>query len=187
MRRLWEWLALNWRLKLAALGVSLLLWSIVKAEEVVSVYIPDVPVRVSLRDPAWRLATAAPARVGVAVTGPVRDVMRLVMQRPRLDVPVEDVRDSVVVTVLRSSWVHIPGEGRTSVDDIVPGTLRLFFTPVARHAPRNERGGVAPAAESAAPPATLGSPLPPTQRDTIAPSPDSGSLRADTLRPGVHS
>ncbi len=53
MRRLLEALARNWRLKLAALGIALLLWSVVKAEEVVSVFVRGVPVSVSVRDPAW--------------------------------------------------------------------------------------------------------------------------------------
>jgi len=187
VRRVLEWLARNWRLKLAALGISVLLWSIVKAEEVVSVYITGVPVRVDLRDPAWTLA-ATPARVSVAVTGPVRDIIRLTMERPRVVVPVEEVHESVVVMPLRTSWLRLPGEGgRTSVEDFVPSTIRLVFSPVVGRATRLEPGAAAPAAESAAAVPTPGTPVPSLPRDTVAPPRDTAALRRDTVRPRVRS
>ena len=42
-----ELLTRNWTLKLAALGLAVLLWSVVKAEAPVRVTIPDVPVEVA--------------------------------------------------------------------------------------------------------------------------------------------
>jgi len=187
VRRVLEWLARNWKLKLAALGISVLLWSIVKAEEVVSVDIPDVPVHVNLRDPAWTVAATSPARVSVAVTGPVRDIMRLAIQRPRIDVPVEEVQSSVVVIALRASWVRLPGEGgRTTVDDFVPSALRLVFSPVVGRADHLEPGAVAPAAQSAAAAPAPGTPVPAVPQDTSAPR-DSAALRRDSARPRVRS
>ncbi len=169
MRRLLEWLARNWRLKLAALGIALLLWSVVKAEEIVSVYVRGVPVSVTLRDPGWMSAASpAPARVTLVLTGPVREVLRLAFSRPRIVVPVEDVRDSVMVTGLRTAWVHLSGDfARTQIDDIVPATVRLSFRralPAATTTAGPAAGATAATASAPAapgPPAVLGRPIVP--------------------------
>ncbi|MBX6362895.1 MAG: YbbR-like domain-containing protein [Gemmatimonadetes bacterium] len=133
MRRIGEWLIRDWSLKLAALGLAVLLWSLVKADELTTVIVPAVPVQVSLRDPAWELAAPpTPPEVSVSFTGPVREVARLATERPRIVVPVAEVQDSVDVTVLRSGWVQISGAlSRTRVDDVRPSTVRLVFDRVA--------------------------------------------------------
>ncbi len=133
MRRLWDWAIREWNLKLAALAVALLLWATVKSEELVSTAVTDVPVGVNLRDPRWQLASQpSPARVTLQVTGPVREILRLAVERPRVLVPVEDVRDSVLLVVLRSGWVQLaPGLDRTRVDDVEPAIVRLVFDPVS--------------------------------------------------------
>jgi YbbR domain-containing protein len=132
MRRLWALALRDWKLKLAAFAVALLLWAVVKAEETVSVSVTGVPVGVSLRDPRWELTAApSPALVTLQVTGPVREILRLNVERPRVVVPVEDARDSVLVAVLRTGWVQMPGGlERTTVDDIRPDAVRLVFDPV---------------------------------------------------------
>jgi YbbR domain-containing protein len=132
MRRLWDLAVRDWNLKLTALAVALLLWAAVKSEELVSAAVTGVPVGVSLRDPRWQLASApSPARVTLQVTGPVREILRLAVERPRVLVPVEDLRDSVLVAVIRSGWVQLaPGLDRTRVDDIQPAAVRLVFDPV---------------------------------------------------------
>ncbi|HET9985131.1 MAG TPA: YbbR-like domain-containing protein [Longimicrobiales bacterium] len=129
MRRIGEWFIRDWSLKLAALGLAVLLWSLVKSDELTTVVVPAVPVRVSLRDPAWELAgPPTPQEVSVSFTGPVREVARLATERPRIVVPVEEVQDSVDVTVLRSGWVQVSGAlSRTRVDDVRPSTVRLVF------------------------------------------------------------
>ncbi len=174
MRRVLEWLARNWRLKLAALGISLLLWSVVKAEEVVSVYVRGVPVSVSLRDPNWVMAgPPVPGRVALQLTGPVREVLRLAFSHPRVVVPVEDVRDSVMVTGLRAGWVHLSGDlSRTQLDDITPSTVRLRFLRAAPAPGRAGAGGV----PAAGPPAVLGRPLAPAGPVPAGTRPESGAV-----------
>ncbi len=185
MRHVLEWLARNWRLKLAALGVSLLLWSVVKAEEIVSVYVRNVPVEVSLRDPAWVSARApVPASVTLQLTGPVREVLRVAYERPRIVVPVEDVRDSVFVSGLRADWVHLSGDlSRTRVDDIVPATIRLSFhriRPEATPPVAAQPGGqAAPAAVTPAPAGTASPvPAPPAVPSESASLPRHGTGKA---------
>ncbi len=134
MRRpAWTWVTHNWTLKLASLGVALLLWTVVRAEDVVTATVPRVPVYASIRDPGWELASApAPASVRLQLTGPVRELVHLALQRPQVVVPVEDVRDSVLVLVVRDSWIRFPrGITRTRVDDVHPATVRLVFDPMA--------------------------------------------------------
>ncbi len=173
MRRLLETLARNWRLKLAALGIALLLWSVVKAEEIVSVYVRGVPVTVSVRDPAWENAgSPAPARVTLQLTGPVREVLRIAFERPRIVVPVEDVRDSVMVAGLRADWVHLSGSlTRTRVDDIIPASVRLAFHRVPGLPRATGTARVAPSA-----PAVLGRPIAPAGSAPAAPAAGSAPV-----------
>lgn len=133
MAALWNWLTRDWTLKLASLGVALLLWTVVRAEDVVSATIPRVRVYASIRDPGWELATPpTPRTVRLQVTGPVRELVRLALERPEVLVPVEEVRDSVLVLVLRDGWIRFPhGVARTRVDAVSPATVRLVFDPVA--------------------------------------------------------
>lgn len=133
MRSVWGWIATDWRLKLAALGIALLVWSAVKTEETATVSVPDVPVRVDVRDAAWALGgSPSPATVTVELTGPIRELLRAAVARPRIVLPVEDVHDSVLVAVIRSNWVHLDGGfARTRVDDVHPGSVRLVFNRIA--------------------------------------------------------
>jgi len=119
----------NWTLKLAALGLALLLWSVVKAEAPVRITIPDVPVEVALRDARWApAAPPAPSTVNVVFSGPVRDLLRLAAERPRIVVPVEEVRDSTEVHLLQPRWVQVGRDGdRVGAEDIRPSTVRLSF------------------------------------------------------------
>ncbi len=133
MRWLLDRLTHNWTLKLAALGLAILLWSLVKSEELTRVTVPDIPVQVLLRDPGWDPAEPpSPQTVSVVFTGPVREVVRLAVERPRVVVPVEQVTDSVEVLVLRTAWVQLYGSfTRTRAEDIRPSTVRLVFDPVS--------------------------------------------------------
>lgn len=124
-----ELLTRNWTLKLAALGLALLLWSVVKAEAPVRVTIPDVPVEVALRDARWTAAAPpAPNAVSVVFSGPVRDLLRLAVERPRIVIPVEEVADSTEVHLLQPRWVEVGRDlERARAEDIRPSTVRLFF------------------------------------------------------------
>lgn len=129
MRRLIDFLVRNWTLKLAALGLAVLLWTVVKAEEPTRVAIPNIPIEVVMRDPGWALAAPpAPTTATVVFTGPVRELVRLAVERPRVIVPVEEVEDSMEIRPLRTGWVQLDGDlTRTRVEDVRPGSVLLVF------------------------------------------------------------
>lgn len=124
-----ELLTRNWTLKLAALGLALLLWGVVKAEAPVRVTIPDVPVEVALRDGRWTVtAPPAPGAVSVVFSGPVRDLVKLAVERPRVVIPVDEVNDTTEIHLLQPRWVQLGQDlERTRAEDIRPSTVRLSF------------------------------------------------------------
>jgi YbbR domain-containing protein len=123
----------NWTLKLVALGLAFLLWSVVRAESPTRVTLSDVPVRVVLRDADWiTVGQPLPATVNVVFSGPVRELMRLFVQRPELIVPIDQVSDTVEIHVLRTGWVSVqPGLDNTRVEDVRPSTARFAFDRLA--------------------------------------------------------
>jgi len=129
VRLLAEMLTRNWTLKLAALALAILLWTITKSEELTRVEISNIPVEVVVRDPGWILsAPPAPATATVVFSGPLRELVRLAVERPRVVVTVEEVEDSMEVHQLRTGWVQLDGDlTRTRVDDVRPSSVLLFF------------------------------------------------------------
>jgi len=84
-------LAQNWRLKLAALALAVLLWAVVSAEQPASQWIP-VRVDAVVEDPDYVLAGGAdPAEVLVQFRGPGRELWRLALERPTLELRIRDV------------------------------------------------------------------------------------------------
>jgi YbbR domain-containing protein len=84
-------LAQNWRLKLAALALAVLLWAVVSAEQPASQWIP-VRVDAVVEDPDYVLAGGPdPAEVLVQFTGPGRELWRLAVERPTLELRIRDV------------------------------------------------------------------------------------------------
>jgi YbbR domain-containing protein len=122
----------NWALKLASLVLAFLLWSVVRAEAPNRVTVPSVPVEVANRDAAWVLAGAPdPPRVDVVITGPVRELVRLAVEQPRLVVPIDQVGDSVIVRQIDPRWVRLRGNfDRTRIDNVRPASVRLRFEPL---------------------------------------------------------
>lgn len=129
LRRILESVTRDWALKLLALGLAFLLWTVVRADAPERIPIRNVPIRVDNEDPAWVLAAPPdPAFVTVTFTGPLRDLIRIAAERPEVVVPVDDVGDSIEVVLLRPSWVRSAGgfEG-TRVGDVRPESVRLTF------------------------------------------------------------
>jgi YbbR domain-containing protein len=124
-----DFFTVNWALKLTALVLAFLLWSVVKAEEPDRWTIDDVPVRVDNRDGVWIMtAPPTPQTVSITVTGPSRELLRLAFERPELLVPIEDVQDSIEVVPLRTLWVRIYGRtDNTRVDIVRPDAVTLRF------------------------------------------------------------
>ncbi len=123
-------LARNWILKATALGLALLIWGVVKAEEPARVTVRDVPIEVVVGDAGWVLAAPpAPATATVVFSGPFWELARLAVERPRIVVPIEEVQDSVEMRPLRTGWVQIDGDlSRTRIEDIrPPGSVLLLF------------------------------------------------------------
>ncbi|HEX6938731.1 MAG TPA: YbbR-like domain-containing protein [Longimicrobiales bacterium] len=129
MRWLVDLLTRNWTIKLTALLLAVLLWTIVKSEELTRVPVENVPIEVALRDPGWMLASPpSPPTATVVFSGPLRELVRLAVARPRVVVPVDEVGDSIEVRQLRTGWVQLEGDlARTRTEDIRPGAVLLTF------------------------------------------------------------
>lgn len=119
----------NWALKLAALLLAILLWTVVKSGELSRVRLDDVPIEVVLQDPGWTLAAPpAPSTASVVFAGPWRELVRLGVNQPRVIVVVDEVRDSMELRSLSTSWVQLDGAlHRTRTEDIQPSSVLLTF------------------------------------------------------------
>lgn len=117
----------NWRLKLAAVGLAVFLWAVVRTA-------PDgtatsFPVRVVVEmspDSRWTPARPPdPAEVQVHVRGSFADVDRLRRSGTVVRVPVGDVSGGDTVVTLRNAWVGV--EGGVSVERLEPAQVHLVF------------------------------------------------------------
>lgn len=127
-QRILDWSAKDWALKLTALALAFLLWTIVRADEP-STYDMDLEVRVINNDADWILAgTPIPNTVRTRFRGPTGELFRTASERPYVLVPIDQVTDSVETIALRRNWVRMPpGTDNTEVADIQPSTVRLAF------------------------------------------------------------
>ncbi|MGH7552841.1 MAG: CdaR family protein [Longimicrobiales bacterium] len=128
-----DFFTVNWALKLTALVLAFLLWSMVKAEEPDRITIDNVPIRVENRDGNWIMTEPpVPQTVSVVVSGPSRELLRLAFDRPDIFVPMEDVKDSTEVVVLRNTWVRMfKRTDNTRVEDVQPDAVQLTFDRVS--------------------------------------------------------
>ncbi|MEJ2184889.1 MAG: YbbR-like domain-containing protein [Gemmatimonadota bacterium] len=128
MRRLLDAITHNWALKLAALLVALLLWSLVRAEEPFQ-RTEWAPVEVEVADPDWQLAEPPqPDSVEVTFSGPFRDLWRVGAARPRVIIPVQNVTDTTELRVLSGNMVRLQDDlGRTRVEALHPNTVTLRY------------------------------------------------------------
>lgn len=124
----------NWRLKLAALGLSVFLWALVQTEPRNAESF-SASVLVDVADTAWTVAGPPdPASVELRLTGPTRDIIRLAREGTLIRVPVEAVGSPDSVVTLRREWVAL-GEGTgLSVESLVPNTVRVTFEPAVSRA-----------------------------------------------------
>lgn len=119
----------NWTLKLAALGLAVLLWTVTKAETLTREVIRGVPVEVRVDDPDWVVARPPlPDSVSVTFIGPYRELFQLALARPRIVLPIDEVEDTVVLRPLRQSYLRVEGDlGRTQVEGFRPDVVRIAF------------------------------------------------------------
>lgn len=125
----------SWGLKLAALGLAILLWMAVTANQPQRAAFRNVPVEVDVRDPDWRLiGPPEPENVTVTVEGPRGGLVELSGQSFRIGLPVDRVNDTVESHVVSLPWVQqqIPPALRITVLDVRPDTITLRYQRLAR-------------------------------------------------------
>jgi YbbR domain-containing protein len=126
-----HFLSTNWTLKLAALGLAILLWTSVRVDTDNRQGLPGVPVRIDLTDPRWAvLGDPMPTNVEVRFTGPTRELFRMALDRPSLLVPIDEVTSPDTTILLRTQWVRIQDRPGVVVEDILPSSIRLAFEPI---------------------------------------------------------
>lgn len=129
----------NWKLKLAALGLALLLWTSLRVEALDRQSLPSVPVRVQLNDPQWAVQSdPSPASVEVSFSGPTRELFSLYLERPTVTIPIDQVVSADTSVLLRPEWVRLPNRPSVTVEEIRPRGVSLRFEPITQ--------GVAPVA-----------------------------------------
>jgi YbbR domain-containing protein len=117
-------LTFNWRLKLAALALAVLIWAAVSAEQVTSQWIP-VRIDPVVRDPEFVLTGATdPAEVRVRFSGPGRELWELAIDRPVIVLPLSDIGNRRAFA-LDASMLRIPSGLSVNVQDIRPAVVRV--------------------------------------------------------------
>ena len=118
----------NASLKLLAFAGASVLWAIVPGESSQRETISSVPVRVQIADPDWALAGSPdPLEVSVRLSGPTRDVIRLVQQGTSVLVPIDAIMGADTVLQLRRDWVVLGDGTGLVVEEIIPATVDLQF------------------------------------------------------------
>src|SRR5690606_39927477 len=120
-------LATNWKMKLLALALAVLLWVVVSAEQVTSNWIP-VPLQVRVNDPEYRLIRASvPTEVEVRFSGPGRELWDLVVRRPPLVLSLNDIDSTAATFGLDADMVQLPSQFAVRPVDVRPGAVTLDF------------------------------------------------------------
>lgn len=120
-------LAQNWKLKVLALALAVLLWVVVSADQVTSNWIP-VPLEIRVQDPGYRLIeSSAPSEVEVRFTGPGRDFLDLAIRRAPLLLNIDQVSDTVDAFELDPGMVQVPNQLSVNPQDVRPGRVSLRF------------------------------------------------------------
>lgn len=120
----------NWRLKLAALTLAVLLWATMRLSDdrVSRLDIPGVQVRVDQVASDWFLqGDPSPATVDMTVTGPMGDLFRVAMAEPVVVIPVDSVAGEDLVLELVPDWVWNVDRGSVAIEGFAPSTVRLLF------------------------------------------------------------
>jgi YbbR domain-containing protein len=132
VRRFLRLLTDNWKLKLAAFALAMLLWVTVSADQPTTRWL-QIPVDVQVRDPDHELVGAPePRDVRVRFYGTWRDLWEIMVERPPLRLLLTEVVEGQQDLVLDPTQVQVPrGRGVTAID-IRPATVRVNLLQVAR-------------------------------------------------------
>lgn len=125
-------IARNARLKLAALGLAVFLWALLRTTEpTTGVNVFTVPVRAQIADLAWALeGDPQPAAVQVRLRGPTEELIRIARDGTTLRVPVDSVWSADTLVELRRDWVVLGGATGLVVEDVAPPAVRLTLQPM---------------------------------------------------------
>ena len=121
----------DWRLKLAALGLSVFLWALVQTEpRTSSESFQRVPVRVELTDTLWTLAgPPTPTEVELQLSGSSRDIIRLDREGTALSIPITQVGTPDTSVFLDRDWVELGQSTGLTVEFISPAMIGIVFEP----------------------------------------------------------
>lgn len=121
-------LSQNWRLKLAALGLSVFLWALVQTEPSNQETFASVPVMVQVSDTGWTTSGApSPSTVELRLGGPAREIIRLAREGMSIRIPIDVVGSQDTLIVLRREWVELGQRSGLSVESMSPSTIRVSF------------------------------------------------------------
>jgi hypothetical protein len=125
----------NWHLKLAALGLAVLLWALVQTEPLSQETFAAVPVTAEVLDSSWTMARPpSPATVDLQLGGPAGEIIRLARDGATLRVPVASVGSRDTIIAVQREWVDLGGRSRVTVESVSPLTVRMTFEPaIARN------------------------------------------------------
>ena len=119
-------LSRNWRLKLAAVGLAVVLWALVRSEPTSQGNLFTVPVQAQVGDLNWTLSGEPnPPTVQVRFRGPTGDLIRLASEGATLRLPLDTVSSADTVVQLRRDWVVVSAGSGLVVEDIAPATVQL--------------------------------------------------------------
>jgi hypothetical protein len=122
----------NWQLKLAALGLSIFLWSLVQTEPLSQETFSAVPVTVELADTAWSLTgSPSPATVELRLGGPAREIIRLAREGTAVRIPVATVGSRDTTITVQREWVQLGARAGVTVESMSPPVIALRFEPAA--------------------------------------------------------
>jgi len=126
--------ARNWVLKVAALGIAVLLWFSVRFESRDQQEIRNVLVEVALTDSDWVLVQdeSPLPRATVRFRGPAFELLRLSNDRPTVVIPLPDVNTPDTTLTLQPGWVRFGDRPGVSVESVQPSQVRLSFERIQR-------------------------------------------------------
>jgi hypothetical protein len=109
----------NWKLKLAAFALAMLLWVTVTADQIAIRWLL-VPIAVDVQDPNFQVIEGPiPAEVQVRISGPRREFWDLGMNRPQLRLELANLQEGTHTFTLDPQQVQIPrraARGLTPID-----------------------------------------------------------------------
>jgi hypothetical protein len=118
-------LARNGRLKVAAFGLALFLWVLVRVGAPGQSDL-QVPINIRLDDPGWVvLGDPVPTTVLVTFRGPPTEIFRL--EGMSVTVPIAEVSNEEMVIPLQPGWVSLEGYRGVQVEDIVPSAINVHL------------------------------------------------------------